>query len=50
MGEIFDLRLNRANLASKSDTANFLNKTDFDNQVKNVTSNKNNFNDLSKKL
>ena len=48
--EIFDLRLNRANLVRESDTAHFLNKTDFDNQVKNVTSNKHNFNDLSKKL
>ena len=35
--EIFDLRLKRANLARKSDIANFVNKTDFDNKVKDVT-------------
>ena len=28
--EIFDLSLRRANLASKSDIANFVNKTNFD--------------------
>ena len=39
--EIFTLRLKRANLASKSDIANFVKKTDFDNQLKNVRSNKN---------
>ena len=50
INEIFDLRLKRANLASPSDIANSVNKTDFDNQVKNVTSNKNELNDLSKKV
>ena len=48
--EIFDLRLKRANLASKSDIPNFVNKSDFDNKLKNVTSNKNELNELSKKL
>ena len=38
--ETFDLRLKRANLASKSDIANFVNKTDFDNKLKDVTSKK----------
>ena len=32
---MFALRLKRANLASKKDIANFVNKADFDNQVKN---------------
>ena len=41
MAETFHLRLKRAHLASKSNIADFVNKTDFDNQVKNVTSSKN---------
>ena len=48
--ENFAVRLKQASLASKSDIANFVNKTDFDNQVKNVTSNKNELNKLSKKV
>ena len=44
------LRLNQENLASKSAIANFVNKTDFDNQEKSVTSNKNELNELSKKF
>ena len=48
--ETFDLRLKRANLASKSDIANFVKKTDFDNKRKDVTSNKNELNELSKKV
>ena len=48
--ENFAARLKQANLASKSDIANFVNKTDFDNQVKNITSNKNELNELSKKV
>ena len=48
--EIFDLRLKRANLATKSDIPNFVNKSDFDNKLKDVTSNKNELNELSKKL
>ena len=50
MAEIFYLRLKRGNLANKSDIASFVNKTDFDNQVKNVTANKNELNELSKKV
>ena len=41
-----DLKWKWENLASQSDIANFLNKTDFDNQVKNVTSNKNELNEI----
>ena len=48
--ENFAARLKQASLASKSDIANFVNKTYFDNQVKNVTSNKNELNQLSKKV
>ena len=47
--EIFDLRLKRENLASKRDIANFVKKTDFD-KLKDVTSNKNELNELSKKV
>ena len=43
-----DLRLKRANLASY--IAYFINKTDFDNQLNIVTSNKNELNELSKKV
>ena len=43
-------RLKRANLASKNDIANYVNKTDFDNKLKDVTSNKNELNELSKKV
>ena len=50
MGENFALRLKRANLASKSDIANFVNKTDFNNKLKDVTSNKNELNNYQKKL
>ena len=48
--ESFDLRLKRENLASKSDIANFIKKTDFDNKLKDVTSNENELNELSKNL
>ena len=48
--EIFDLRLKRANLASKSDIANFINKIDFGNKLKDITSIKNELNKLSKKV
>ena len=47
--ENFTARLAQVNLASKSDIANFVKKTDFDNKLKSVTSNKNkisNFNFL----
>ena len=46
----FALRLKRANLASKTHVANFVKKTCFDNKLKDVTSNKNEFHELSKKL
>ena len=48
--ENFTARLEQANLASKNDIANFVNKTDLDNKLKNVTSNKNKLNELSKKV
>ena len=47
--EFLVLKLKRSNLASKSDIANFVKKTDFDYQLKNVTSNKNELNELSAK-
>ena len=43
-------RLKQANLASKSDIANFVKKTDFDNKLKDVTPNLNELNELSKKV
>ena len=46
----FTARLKQANLASKRHIGNFVNKADFDNQVKNITSNKNELNELSKKV
>ena len=46
--ENFAARSKQANLATKSDIANFVNKTDFDTQVKNIASNKNELNELSK--
>ena len=48
--KICDLRLKRENLASKSDIANFVNKTDSDNELKDVKRNKNELNELSKKV
>ena len=43
-GRNVDLRLKQANLASKNDIANFVNKTDFDNKLlsfnKSINSNK----------
>ena len=48
--KMFDLRLKQANLARKSDIANFVNKTDFDNKLKDATSNKNKLNGLSGKV
>ena len=46
----FTARLKQANLASKNQTANFVKKTDIDNKLKNVTSNKNELNELSIKF
>ena len=48
--ENFAARLKQSNLASKSDIANFVNEIDFGNQVKCVTSNKNELNELSEKV
>ena len=50
--DIFDLRLKRSNLACKSDISNFVNKTDFDNKLKDVTVNNEwiELNELAKKL
>ena len=42
--ENFIARLKQANLASKNDIANFAKMKDFDNKLKNVTSNKNELN------
>ena len=50
MAEISDLKLKRANLASKSDIANFVNKTDFGNKLKDITSNKNELNEQVKAI
>ena len=47
--EMFELRLKLANLASKSDIANFVKQTGFDNKLKDVTWNKNKLNELLKK-
>ena len=43
-------RLKQGNLASKNNIANFVKKTDFNHKLKNVTSNKNELNKLSKKV
>ena len=52
--ENFTARLAQANLVSINDIANFVKKADFDNKLKrinkNVTSNKNELNELSKKV
>ena len=48
--ENFTARLKQANLASKNDIANFTKKTDFDNKLKDVTSNENESNELSKNV
>ena len=48
--EHFTARLKQTNLASKSNIANFVKKADFDNKLKDVTSNKNELNELSKKV
>ena len=42
----FNLRLKRANLATKQDTANFVKKTNFDIKLKDVSSNKNELNEV----
>ena len=46
---MFDLRVKRTNLPSKSDIANFVKRAHFDDKLKDFTSNKNALNELSKK-
>ena len=43
-------RLKQVNLASKSDFPNCVKKADFDNKLKDVTSNKSELNELSRKV
>ena len=46
----FAARSKQANLASKSNIADFVNMADIDNKLRDITSNKNELNELSKKL
>ena len=48
--DIFDLRLKQGYLSSQCDIANFVNKIDFDNKLRDVASNKNELNELSIKI
>ena len=48
--ENFTARLKEENLARQSDNANFVKKTDFDNELKDVTSSKNESNELSRRV
>ena len=48
--ENFAARLKQINLATKSDIDNFVKKTDFGNKLRDVTSNKNELNELSKNV
>ena len=48
--EMFDFRLKRVHLASKTYIANFVKKTDFDNELKDATSNENELNKLLEKV
>ena len=48
--ENYGARLKQADWASKIDIVYFVNKADFDNKVKNVTSDKKELNELSKKF
>ena len=47
--KIDEIQKKRADLASKSDIAYFINEADFDKKLKDVTSNKNELNELSEK-
>ena len=49
IAEHFTSGLKQEHLASIGDIANFVKKTGFDNKLKDVTSNKNELNDQSKK-
>ena len=46
----FWFKIKRRNLTSKSDIANFVNKADFDNELKDCSPDKNELNELSKKV
>ena len=48
--ENFTANLKQANLASKNDIANFVKTTVFDNKLKDVISNKNELNELSRRV
>ena len=48
--ENFTARLKQANLARKNDIANFVKQTSFNEKLKTITSNKNELNELSKKV
>ena len=48
--ENFTARLKQANLARESDIVNFVRNKDLDNKLRNITSNKNELNELSKKV
>ena len=48
--EKFNAILKQENLASKNDIGNFVKKIDLNNKLKDVTSNKNKLNELSKKV
>ena len=48
--EHFTARLAQANLASKSDISNSVNKADFNDKLKNIISNKNELMNYQKKL
>ena len=50
IAEHFTVKLAQANLASKKDIAALVKKTDFDDELKNFSSNKNDLNELSKKF
>ena len=47
---LISLQQKQANLARKSDIPHFVKKTDFDNKLKDVASNKNELNELSKNI
>ena len=48
--ENFTARFAQANLASKNNIANFVKRANFDNKLKNVSTNKKELNELSKTL
>ena len=50
IAEHFTVKLAQANLASKNDIAALVKKTDFEDKLKNVSSNKDDLEELSKKF